>query len=134
MNWDEWPAENNSAALSTCGDYVISHRPNEFNVSYRPPGQHHHVGLAMTIEEAKKLADAHHEKNRIHKWATVNREVHEPSDIFLADVIEEIKSGLILKGDTIKQLVFAIDTKRYTEAGRILAVALAALDKPVPIR
>ncbi len=39
--------------------YVISHRPDEHTVSYRPPGQHHHVGTYKTAREAKAAAEQH---------------------------------------------------------------------------
>jgi hypothetical protein len=58
----EWKFSEGSAVqanLSFADDYVISHRPNEFNVSYRPPGQHHHVGCGKTLLEAEQLAEAH---------------------------------------------------------------------------
>jgi hypothetical protein len=47
------------ADLSYAEHYVISHRPERFNVSYRPPGEHHHVGCYLTLVEAKRAARAH---------------------------------------------------------------------------
>jgi hypothetical protein len=44
------------AALSYADDYVISHRTEEYNVSYRPPGQHRHVGTFKTLPAAKRAA------------------------------------------------------------------------------
>lgn len=57
--WKRNPGSKIQAPLSYKGHYVISHRENEHTVSYRPPGQHHHVGTYKTEEEAKKAADAH---------------------------------------------------------------------------
>ncbi len=57
--WEEIPATENCAALSASGDYAISHRPERFIVSYRPPNKHHHVGMRATLEEAKQLAELH---------------------------------------------------------------------------
>lgn len=44
------------ADLSYAGDYVISHRREQFTVSFRPPGQHHHVGTFKTLALAKRAA------------------------------------------------------------------------------
>ena len=40
-------------------DYVISHRPGQHAVSYRPKGHHAHVGNYETEAEAKRAADRH---------------------------------------------------------------------------
>lgn len=45
--------------LSGAGDFTISHRPSNFNVSYRPPGHHVHVGCYATLEAAKAAAEAY---------------------------------------------------------------------------
>jgi hypothetical protein len=39
--------------------YVISHRTGDHTVSYRPPGQHHHVGSYKTERDAKAAAQQH---------------------------------------------------------------------------
>ncbi len=39
--------------------YVISHRPEDHTVSYRPPGEHHHVGSYSTERAAKAAAEQH---------------------------------------------------------------------------
>jgi hypothetical protein len=57
--WVEIPGDDINATLSVSGDYVISHRTDAFNASYRPPHQHHHVGTRTTLEEAKQLAESH---------------------------------------------------------------------------
>lgn len=44
------------ADLSVAGDYVISHRHENYNVSFRPPGTHQHVGAFKTLALAKKAA------------------------------------------------------------------------------
>jgi hypothetical protein len=38
------------------GDYVISCRPNRYILSYRPTGQHKHIGIYDTLETAKSVA------------------------------------------------------------------------------
>ena len=45
-------------------DYVISHRRDEHNVSYRPPGKHEHVGTFTTEREAKAAAALHASSSR----------------------------------------------------------------------
>jgi hypothetical protein len=40
-------------------DYVISHRPKQHTVWYRPPGSHEHVGLFATERAARAAAEAH---------------------------------------------------------------------------
>jgi hypothetical protein len=60
LEWTAYPGVKGlQAPLSSSGHYVISHRPGEHNVSYRPPGQHVHVGTGKTKAEAKRLAEAH---------------------------------------------------------------------------
>lgn len=60
MNWEENPGEPGiQAPLSYCGPYVISHRFAHHTLSYRPPGEHHHLGAFATAEEAKAAAEAH---------------------------------------------------------------------------
>jgi DNA-binding transcriptional regulator YiaG len=60
--WEYNPGCKIQAPLSYWGHYVISHREREFNVSYRPPGEHHHVGEFETLEEAKSAAIEHDRK------------------------------------------------------------------------
>ncbi len=43
----------------TAHDYVISHRPDQHTVSYRPEGRHEHVGTFPTEKAAKAAAAAH---------------------------------------------------------------------------
>lgn len=45
-------------------DYVISHRRDEHNVSYRPPGKHEHVGTFASEREAKAAAALHASSSR----------------------------------------------------------------------
>lgn len=59
IEWTEHPGDAIQAPLSSGGHYVISHRTNEFNVSHRPPGEHHHVGKFTTLKEAKDAAETH---------------------------------------------------------------------------
>lgn len=46
------------ADLSCAGDFVISHRHEQFTVSYRPTGHHIHVGTFTTLAAAKRAAEA----------------------------------------------------------------------------
>ncbi len=79
--------------LSGSGDYTISHHgPGEFNASYRPTGQHHHVGTYPTLAEAKKGCEQY-EKKRLGKTAIGTIESDTPILPYaVADsVIEEIE-------------------------------------------
>lgn len=40
-------------------DYVISHRHEDHTVSFRPPGEHHHVGSYRSEHDAKAAAEQH---------------------------------------------------------------------------
>lgn len=59
MTWKYTRGDRVSAALSCSGDYVISHRPGSFTVSYRPTGEHVHVATRTTLVLAKKAAEGH---------------------------------------------------------------------------
>jgi hypothetical protein len=59
LAWKEDPGSHVQAPLSYAGDYVISHRTDQHNVSYRPPGEHHHVGCYKTKAEARAAAERH---------------------------------------------------------------------------
>ena len=59
MKWKLIQGDAISATLSVSGDYVISHRPEQFNVSFRPHGHHVHVGLWTSLRAAKRGAEAH---------------------------------------------------------------------------
>lgn len=59
MNWTYHRRTKNCASLSCSGSYVISHRPGQHIVSYRPTGQHHHVGEYQTWQSAKVAAATH---------------------------------------------------------------------------
>ena len=59
LQWREIPGDRISASLSVFGHYIISHRPNRFNISFNPPEKHFHVGCETTIEAAKATAQSH---------------------------------------------------------------------------
>ncbi|HSX22545.1 MAG TPA: hypothetical protein VLE97_07215 [Gaiellaceae bacterium] len=65
LRWKREPGSKNQAPLShghgvrPPHDYVISHRPEDHTVSYRPPGQHHHVGSYKSERDAKAAAEEH---------------------------------------------------------------------------
>jgi hypothetical protein len=62
LKWKREPGSRVQAPISHGGKahhYVISHRPEEHTVSYRPPGQHHHVGSYRSERDAKAAAQAH---------------------------------------------------------------------------
>jgi len=60
-----------SAAYSYRGDYQVSHRPGfgsqseSHTLSYRPSGEHHHIGTFPTAKQAYAAAHAH--ELRLHK-------------------------------------------------------------------
>ena len=62
--WNHDPGCAIQAPISWRDDYVISHRGDEtdggqgHNVSYRPPGQHHHVGKYATAAAAFAAVEA----------------------------------------------------------------------------
>jgi hypothetical protein len=59
LHWNRIAGDGGSADLSRAGPYVISHRPSEHTVSYRPPGEHSHIGTFATEAEAKSAAERH---------------------------------------------------------------------------
>lgn len=59
IEWQFIEGSKKQAALSCWKHYVISHRPECYTVSYRPPNEHHHVGQYPTLEEAKLQAEDH---------------------------------------------------------------------------
>jgi hypothetical protein len=61
LQWREIPERPNVCALSVAADYVISHRPDRYMVSFRPPGKHEHVGLTDTLVAAQAAAQLHYE-------------------------------------------------------------------------
>lgn len=52
------------APVSFAKHYAVSHRPGEHTVSYRPPGQHHHVGTYKTKAAALRAAEKHHKARK----------------------------------------------------------------------
>lgn len=69
---DGWSHDEGSqiqAPISWKGDYTISHRGDVeaggqgHNLSYRPPGEHHHVGRYATAREAFEAAKKHATKH-----------------------------------------------------------------------
>lgn len=61
MEWEYIPGSNIQAPLSVSGDYVISHRSQQYTVSYRPPNTHVHIGTGRFLAEACELAEQHKE-------------------------------------------------------------------------
>jgi hypothetical protein len=60
LDWREHDGiPNIQAPLSVAGDYVISHRPEQFTLSYRPTGHHVPLGQFTTEQEAKDKAQRH---------------------------------------------------------------------------
>lgn len=61
--WKHDKGSQIQAPISWKGDYVVSHRGDEsgkgHNVSFRPTGQHHHVGSYPTAQAAFQAADQH---------------------------------------------------------------------------
>jgi hypothetical protein len=59
VRWKRHPGSAIQAPLSGWGHYVISHRPQNHTVSYRPRGHHVHVGSFTTETLAKRAAREH---------------------------------------------------------------------------
>ncbi|CAK9251228.1 unnamed protein product [Sphagnum jensenii] len=59
LNWKFIKGDRISAHLSVYGHYVISHRPAEFIICYRPPYEHHNLGTFKTFEEAQAVGEKH---------------------------------------------------------------------------
>lgn len=73
MRWKFYKGSKVQADLSGSGDYTISHRPGEFNASYRPTGEHHHVGTYGTLAEAKKGCESYENRRLLPSVAQVER-------------------------------------------------------------
>ena len=59
MKWKLRKGTKICCPLSFVGNYVISHRPGLYTISYRPPGHHIHVGTRNNLKAAKQLAELH---------------------------------------------------------------------------
>ena len=57
--WKSRATEPHMAELSYSGDYVISHRRDNFTLCFRPTGEHHNLGSFQTLEIAKGTAEVH---------------------------------------------------------------------------
>jgi hypothetical protein len=63
-----------------------------------------------------------------HDWNTVNREVHEPESLTLADVVEEIRVALVdMTEAEASRLIRDLDLGYYATVGRTIAKRLKAL-------
>jgi len=62
--WEQIDGDEIQADLSVAGDYVISHRVKRYTVSYRPEGEHVHVGTYPSLRRAKVEAQKHCDKRR----------------------------------------------------------------------
>jgi hypothetical protein len=70
MNWQHTPETKKVTALTFSGDYIISHRPECFTVSYRPTGQHYHVGQFQNVADGQAAAEEHAARcNDAKDWA-----------------------------------------------------------------
>lgn len=65
LRWRHVPQSDVCAALEIAGDYVISHRPASFTLSYRPAGQHVALGTFISLEIAKNQAKNHHRAREV---------------------------------------------------------------------
>jgi hypothetical protein len=68
MRWKEYPAGFVNGALvqaplSGSGDYTISHRRENYTLSFRPTGGHYGLGSFPTLREAKDAAEKHAKGN-----------------------------------------------------------------------
>lgn len=59
LKWERREGTKIMAPLIYSGDYVISCRPGEFNLSYRPTGEHHGLGHYHSEDEAIAAAEGH---------------------------------------------------------------------------
>lgn len=59
LDWENYPGTPIQAPLSCAGDYVISHWPTGFILTYRPPGKHVPMGKFDTLDKAKFKAMVH---------------------------------------------------------------------------
>jgi hypothetical protein len=64
LAWDTIPATDITCALTIAGDYVITHWPHGFTLSYRPPRKHEPMGTFGTLGEAKQVAERHQSTQR----------------------------------------------------------------------
>lgn len=73
MEWLHRDGDAVQAPISYSGGYVVSHRLNRHILSYRPPNEHHHVGVFETAADAYIAAEAHHlaETNPLRALAAV---------------------------------------------------------------
>jgi hypothetical protein len=61
VKWKHTKGDAISAPLSYTIDnhYVISHRSRQHTISYRPPGEHHHVSTWTTKAASIRAAEQH---------------------------------------------------------------------------
>jgi hypothetical protein len=65
-----------------------------------------------------------------HKWQTVNREVHQPEDLTIADVIEEIRAALsVMPEHEFISLAKAIDEGNFDHVGEYVADGFTRLNE-----
>jgi hypothetical protein len=63
-----------------------------------------------------------------HDWETVNREVHEPEELSVDDVVEEIRVALFkLPESTFVEFTKAIDRADYNAVGEYIASAFGRM-------
>lgn len=67
INWEYNPGSKNQAPLYYWNDYVIScwnegYENTYYCLSYRPIGQHIPIGDFKTLDETKKAAELHFQK------------------------------------------------------------------------
>ena len=111
LSWRHIPGDAISADLSCAGPYVISHRPREHTVSYRPPREHHPLGVFATEDEAKNAAQRHAKPPPVKRRsliAEVERELHERGIPSVA--VSEAKKALF-KNVQLKAFHFVVYAK-----------------------
>ncbi len=62
LKWEFYKGTDVQADLLCAGDYVISLRTDSYNLSYRPPGQHKHIGEYINLDTAIFAAECDHER------------------------------------------------------------------------
>lgn len=78
IDWSHYPGSDICCPLTSWEDYVISHRPDQFTLSYRPKDSHIPLGQFTTLELAKSEAVEH--KHFRETWGKGQRESapHQP--------------------------------------------------------
>jgi hypothetical protein len=89
LTWKHIPRDGPSAALEIADDFVISHRPEEYNANWRPnegevTARHVHLATFKTLEEAKAACE---------RWAAEGYKVDESDNPSAGPPMIEFAAG-----------------------------------------